>query len=456
MQNENHICPLSQEELEIANVDEFILVNVITGPDSCSYYFIHNSAQNQFFGLDKCSVTRATEEYKVLYLRDLSDGLKEQVIGLTDTTEFNLFLANEELQNDIKTGSFTFKTVATNPSTTLQEFENLLASYPLQMDAIIVPDSNQPGSNITLLHCFASVNNTGFVTALITAGANIEAKDKEEVTPLHMAAYKGYTAMAVTLINAGANINAKNNDDCTPLHIATFGKHHTIIAFLIKEGADINAKDTTNRATPMHLAAGTGNIPTVVTLIEAGAKPDTRDKNDKTPLHYIPLENHADILHRAIKNGHTATAQALIELGTNKDAKNIKGNTLLHIVVKEGLTPMAETLIGKNANINAKDNDDWTPLHWAAQEGHTETVTALIDKGANINAKDNSGKTPLLLAAKNKHTDIVRILAEKAKTLNDTSVTSSSIFQPNALQSDDNTSGQGNSNTAKANSKPLI
>ena len=82
-----HTCPLSLEELTTAdNIDEFILVKAITGPDSCSYYFIHSSMKNQFFCLDKCPNTRAKGEYKALYLKDLSAELKELVDGLKDTS----------------------------------------------------------------------------------------------------------------------------------------------------------------------------------------------------------------------------------------------------------------------------------------------------------------------------------------------------------------------------------
>ena len=221
MPNVSQRCPISQKELEIANVDEFILVNVITGPGSCSYYFIHNSAQNLFFGLDKCSVTRATEEYKVLYLRDLSDGLKEQVLGLADNTEFNPFFAKEELQPHIKNGSFTFKTVATNPATTLEEFENLLTRYPLLIDAIM-----NTMNNATLLHYFAQDNKTEFVEALIAAGANKEAKTNAGLTPLHWAAHEGHTATVNALIEKGAEIEAKDKNGCTPLHIAAAKKTH--------------------------------------------------------------------------------------------------------------------------------------------------------------------------------------------------------------------------------------
>ena len=132
MPNVSQMCPMSQEDLTTDKINDFILVKSSDGgaeQASYTYYFIHNSAQNLFFGLSECPLTRVTEEYQALYLNDLSAELKGRVLGLTDTAEFKLFFANEELQNDIKTGSFTFKTVATNPATVLKVKDPVLMSF---------------------------------------------------------------------------------------------------------------------------------------------------------------------------------------------------------------------------------------------------------------------------------------------------------------------------------------
>ena len=307
-----HKCPISQDALTTGNANEFILVKSITGQDRSTYYFIRNSKQNQFFGLDTCPVTRAKGEYKALYLKDLSAELKKNVIGLTDNTEFNPFFAKEELQSHIKTGSFTFKTVATNPATTLEEFKNLLASYPLQKHATIDPANNE-----SLLHYFSKKHKKEFVLALITAGVSINN------TTLHDAAAAGLTQVAKNLIEISNRyspiINAKNNLDMSPLHYA-------------------------------------------------------------------------------MQNGHTETAQALIELGANKEAKDNYGLTPLHYAMQNGHTKTSLALINLGADINAKANNGWTPLHVAAHGGHSETVLALITEGADINAKANNGWTPFGIA----------------------------------------------------------
>jgi ankyrin repeat protein len=401
MPNENHKCSLSLVELTTTdNIDEFILVNVITGPGSCSYYFIHSSIKNQFFCLDKCPNTRAEGEYKALYLKDLSDELKELVDGLADNTEFNLFFAKEELQSHIKTGTFTFKKIAINPTTTLQEFENLLASYPLQMNAIIVPGS------ATLLHYFALLaKNTEFVEALIAAGANKEAKTKNGQTPLHWAAQDVQTKTTLALINAGADIETKDNSGSTPLHLAAqLGKTATVNS-LIERGAKIEAKNNSG-STPLHLAAQLGKTATVNSLIERGAKIEAKNNDGYTPLHLAAVQ------------GHSETVIALIERHANIEAKDSNDSTPLHLAAQDGQTATALALIDAGANKEAKGNNGWTPLHWAALQGHSETVLALITAGADIEAKDNSGHTPLHAATAKGHTEAVNTLIELGADIN--------------------------------------
>ena len=353
MQNENHICPLSQKELTAENVNEFILVkasNAEAEQASHTYYFIHNSVQNTFLGLSDCPMTQATEEYQALYLNDLSAELKEQVLGLTDTSEFNLFLANEELQNDIKTGSFTFKTVATNPATTLDEFKNLLTTYPLQKHAIINTANNE-----SLRHYFARANKKEFVEALMT--------------DLHDAAANGETEKVISLIAGGADIKAKDNDGKTALHAAAqLGKTETALA-LITHDAEKEAIDD-NGKTPLHLAAANGHTETALALITHGAEKEAKDSHGSTPLHL------------AAANGHTETVTALIEARADIEAKDNYGFTTLHGAAAKEHTSTVKALIAANADINARSYGGLTPLNWAVHEGHTETVKVLINHGA--------------------------------------------------------------------------
>ncbi|WP_264686114.1 MULTISPECIES: ankyrin repeat domain-containing protein [unclassified Wolbachia] len=95
------------------------------------------------------------------------------------------------------------------------------------------------------------------IVRLIEAGADINAKDKNERTPLHTAAEYSSTKAVKVLIEAGADINAKDKNERTPLHIAAVKGYTEIVKVLIDLGADINAKDK-NKKTPLHRATEIG------------------------------------------------------------------------------------------------------------------------------------------------------------------------------------------------------
>ena len=77
----------------------------------------------------------------------------------------------------------------------------------------------------------------------LTAGADVNAKDKTDWTPLHYAAREGHNEIAELLVENGVDVNAKNEDGYTPLLYAAIMGHTEIVELLIAAGADLNAKD---------------------------------------------------------------------------------------------------------------------------------------------------------------------------------------------------------------------
>lgn len=68
---------------------------------------------------------------------------------------------------------------------------------------------------------------------LVSAGANIDAKDKDDWTPLHDAACCNEDVeIAKFLVAHGANVHAKNADNKTPLDIAKEKKNMVVVEYL--------------------------------------------------------------------------------------------------------------------------------------------------------------------------------------------------------------------------------
>ena len=86
------------------------------------------------------------------------------------------------------------------------------------------------------------------ITALIKAGADVNAKDNYAWTPLMYAAMNPRPEVIAALVKAGADVNAKSKDGETPLMIAAAKNSNLdVIAAMVKAGADVNARTTLAR-----------------------------------------------------------------------------------------------------------------------------------------------------------------------------------------------------------------
>jgi len=93
------------------------------------------------------------------------------------------------------------------------------------------------------------------VTALLSRGANVNAKDSEgtrqEWTPLLHAACNGHVEVAQLLLAARADLEAKDTLGYTPLICAAYKGHVEVAQLLVAAGADLNAKERSARRRPL-------------------------------------------------------------------------------------------------------------------------------------------------------------------------------------------------------------
>ena len=85
------------------------------------------------------------------------------------------------------------------------------------------------------IHDAAKTGDLAGVQAQLDAGADVNAKDKNEWTPLHNAATQGHKEIVELLITAGADVNA-NSDNGTPLDTAIRGNQPETADLLLKHG----------------------------------------------------------------------------------------------------------------------------------------------------------------------------------------------------------------------------
>jgi ankyrin repeat protein len=91
--------------------------------------------------------------------------------------------------------------------------------------------------------------------ALLAAGADVNAaaRNPMKVAPLHAAAAARRTDIAQLLIEHGADVNARQQNDITPLHEAAAAGQIELARLLLARGAHVQAK-TQDGKTPLDLA----------------------------------------------------------------------------------------------------------------------------------------------------------------------------------------------------------
>jgi ankyrin repeat protein len=83
------------------------------------------------------------------------------------------------------------------------------------------------------------VSNDGHcIQYLITMGADINAKTKDDMTPLYLASVNGHIECVQFLLDNNANINIQDNMGNTPLHGASYYGHKDVVQLLLDYGAN--------------------------------------------------------------------------------------------------------------------------------------------------------------------------------------------------------------------------
>lgn len=118
---------------------------------------------------------------------------------------------------------------------------------------------------ITALIEATRFNRIEAVRELIEAGANINAKDIGEETALYIASRDGHVEIVSALLAAGANVNAKYSEGWTALHNAARGGHNNVVHELLRYGADPKLKNNDSET-----AADVGRNDEVKTTISKG------------------------------------------------------------------------------------------------------------------------------------------------------------------------------------------
>lgn len=203
------------------------------------------------------------------------------------------------------------------------------------------------------------------------------------------------------------------------LHEAVYANDLPEVKRLIASGADVRATNLLG-ATPMMLAAVTGDTQMIRTLLDAGADPDSTNEEGQTALMVVA------------RTGNVESARLLLRRGADINAtERWGGQDALMWAAAQGQPGMIGLLVSKGAQVNARSTvRDWqrrvtaegrpkdmnrggfTPLLFAAREGCVACLKALLAGGADIDLPDPDDVTALNMALLNRNWDAARYLIE--------------------------------------------
>jgi ankyrin repeat protein len=218
---------------------------------------------------------------------------------------------------------------------------------------------------------------------------------------LTYAIYQSPIAFIAELLDLGADPNWPADDGFPPLIAAlacarsTPGSSartdvHAIVELLLARGADVQQRGL-NDYTPLHWAAGDGDLAMVNLLLAHGA-----DANEITRI-----DDMDTAMEVASVGGHSKIVERLRPLTTRLDWEDASG---------AGDVKTLARMVRAGHQIDARDGFGQTALMRAAHAGWLEAVEWLIDHGADLDHTSKFHLSALMLAVIGGHPRVARKL----------------------------------------------
>ena len=192
----------------------------------------------------------------------------------------------------------------------------------------------------------------------------------------------------------GFPLDAETSRGSPSLHYSVEIDQIEGVARLLDEGASVGGRDALRR-TPLLVAVIVRNARAVEILLDyisrlttgsRHARMNDCDKAGNTAVHYATCGTRGGIL------------GLVLEAGAEPDTKNKQELAPVHIAASEGNAPCISILIDFGADFEALDCQGKSPIHRALAHGHLAVVGVLLEHGARSVGFSQDGSTPLMAA----------------------------------------------------------
>uniref|UniRef100_UPI003AAB8214 ankyrin repeat and SOCS box protein 14 n=1 Tax=Centroberyx gerrardi TaxID=166262 RepID=UPI003AAB8214 len=217
-----------------------------------------------------------------------------------------------------------------------------------------------------------------------------------------------------------------------PLHEAAVQSNQTILELTYKASGKGSVEcRTLGGRTPLFLAVGQGLIENASFLLQHGARPDSQDQDQDSPLVVAIRSDRSDLvklllsrgstvnqrglngrrpLHEASRLGRTALAALLLEAGAAPDPRSHYGLTPLALAAQGGHLQVVETLLRRRVDVLSQAHDEASILYEACSSGDPAVIDLLLQHGADGNVAKHTGHLPIHRAAHHGHPQALELL----------------------------------------------
>jgi ankyrin repeat protein len=180
---------------------------------------------------------------------------------------------------------------------------------------------------------------------------------------------------------------------------------------LLDNGADIRLPNRGGEG-PGLIAARAGDIAIMRALLTKGLDPNANEPPLERGYMITSLVSKGaplSLLAEAARNGHADLGALLLDAGAEPNVRDGQGRSPLYWAAATGHAEVVELLLARGADVHLGARSGDTPLVVAAQNGHERVVQSLLEHGADPALRADDALA-LEAARENGHAEVVRLL----------------------------------------------